>query len=75
MSFYLQWNANGENGPIGGNAPNRAAEETKSAQGVLINKPSMGALHALERLQKQEAATHKLALSVPTIMRVSVALA
>ena len=72
MSLYLQWTVNGENGPIGGNVPNRAAEETKSAQGVSINKPSLGALHALEKLQKQEAATPKLAPSVPMIMRVSV---
>ena len=72
MSFNLQWTVNGENGPIGGNAPNRAAEETKSAQGASINEPSLGALHALERLPKQEAATRTLAPFVPTIMRVSV---
>ena len=51
LFLYLQWTVNGENGPIGVSAPRPAAEATKSAQGVSINKPSMGALHALEKLQ------------------------
>ena len=57
---YLQWTVNGESGPIGVSAPKPAAEATKSAQGVLINNPSMGAPHVLEKLQDRHSAQSKI---------------